>query len=276
MIIMVPVKENMLNENLPEINIITYKVKPGDTLISLARIYNSTIDDIIQRNLEQLGDGILRANSVIKIAQNSGGLTGGEDAKQKREKEQKESNQKNISKTKEDSITSAHWTYWNQPWTIIDVKKPGTINSERSEKDWRTISRLKVTGKIDLSDLSVVGKRIFEFDKIVALDLHEVYGMTKIQAKGFGECLSLQAIALPNTLDSIGAKAFTGDSKVSVIRCYAINPPLCDETSFENIDKKTCWIEVPKSALENYKKAKYWKDFNIIRSIPTIEDEKNN
>ena len=48
MIISVPVKEGMLNDNLPEISIITYKVKPGDTLFSLAKNNNSTIDDIIQ------------------------------------------------------------------------------------------------------------------------------------------------------------------------------------------------------------------------------------
>lgn len=271
MVIMVPVKENMMNANLPEINVITYKVKPGDTLISLAKTYNSTIDDIIQRNLEELADGILRAGSTIKIAQNSGGLTGGEEAKQKA-KAEAEAKKKQQSA---DSTAQAHTAYWMQPWTIIDVKNPGSIDSLKTEREWRMITRLKVIGTANQTDVAVVGKRIFEFERIKVLDLHDALGIKKIGTKTFEECNSLEAISLPNSIDSIGVKAFTGTNNIQVFRCYALNPPACEEESFANIDFATCTLEVPQAALDKYKSANLWKNFATIKAIPTISNSES-
>lgn len=271
-VILIPVKEGLMNENLPEINVVTYKVKPGDTLFSLARDFNSTIEDIIQRNLEELSDGILNAGSTIKIAKNSGGLTGGEVAKQEREKAAKAAAE-SAAAAKADSLAKVRKSYWSQEWTVIDVKEPASINTLKTENEWRKISRLKVTGNANELDISIVGKRIFEFDRINALDLHEVYGIKTLKNKDFEECSSLKAIALPNSLDSIGNQAFFGATNIEVVRCYAVNPPKVSETSLQNINLENCTLEVPKSALEKYKAAKYWKDFSDIKSIPTIADD---
>ena len=271
MIILIPVKESMINSDLPEISIITYKVKPGDTLFSLAKNNNTTIEDIIQRNVDALSDGILRAGSIIKIAKNSGGLTGGEEAKRKKAKEEKETKPivKPAQMSAADSIQHVRTAYWTQPWTIINVTTPGSINTQKKEGDWRMISRLKVTGHINQTDVSVVGKRIFEFDKITALDMHEVVGMTKIGTKDFEECRSLKALSLPNTIDSIGAGAFSGSGNLEVLRCYAITPPACGIHSFENVNQKECELVVPQNAIDNYKSAKYWINFENIKAIPT-------
>ena len=273
-ILLIPVKENMLDANLPEISVITYKVKPGDTLYSLAKNNNSTIEDIIQRNVEALGDGVLRAGSTIKIARNSGGLTGGEDAKRAKEKLAKQKQQdaeRAALAASADSLTKIRAAYWTEPWTVINVVKAGTIDSLRNENQWRAIKRLKVTGTINCADVAVVGKRIFEFDHITALDLHEALGLKKICSKDFEECTSLLSIALPNSIDSIGRGSFVSSGNLDVIRCYAVNPPACTENSFDNVNLH-CIIEVPKVALEKYKVAKEWKKFTTIRAIPTANN----
>ena len=274
-IILVPVKESMLDENLPEISIITYKVKPGDTLFSLAKNNNSTIEDIIQRNAEQLSDGVLRAGSVIQIAKNSGGLTGGEDAKEESAKKKKaeelmrKAQKPSYLQAELDSLAKKRMAYWTEPWTIIDVKEPGTIDSLRTDAQWRLITRLKVTGKINSQDVSVIGKRTFEFDKIKALDLHDAMGLTKLKTKDFQECTSLKAISLPNTVTTIEADAFSGSGgSLEVLRCYAVNPPACTDASFNNIDFKFCELQVPQSALQSYKAAPEWKNFISIKAIP--------
>lgn len=272
MIISVPVKEGMMDANLPEISIITYKVKPGDTLFSLAKNNNSTIEDIIQRNIDELSDGILRAGSTIKIAKNSGGLTGSEDKIQERKKQAKlqaELREKAI----QDSINKLKVNYWMAPWTIIDVKTPGSIDTLKSEMEWRAITRLKVIGSANLLDAAVVGKRIFEFDRINALDLHEASGITKLSAKIFQECSSLKAISLPNSIDSIGVNSFLGcGDNLEYLRIYATNPPKCDEKSFNGINFDKCTIEVPESALIAYQTNAVWKLFKKITFIPTKKD----
>lgn len=273
-IILVPVKESMLDENLPEISLITYKVKPGDTLFSLAKNNNSTIEDIIQRNAEQLGDGILIAGSTIKIAKNSGGLTGGEDKLQERKK-QAELLAKQRQQAIQDSINKSKINYWVDPWTIIDVQNAGSIDTLRSELEWRAISRLKVTGNANLIDLAVVGKRIFEFDRISALDLHDAKNIVKVSSKTFEECSSLKAISLPNSIDSIGANSFTGcNSQLEVLRCYAVNPPKVEALSFNGINLANCTLEVPQSALSAYKASENWNKFSKIEVIPTISTGK--
>ncbi|MBR6106182.1 MAG: LysM peptidoglycan-binding domain-containing protein [Paludibacteraceae bacterium] len=274
MIISVPVKEGMLNDNLPEISIITYKVKPGDTLFSLAKNNNSTIDDIIQRNSEALSDGILWAGSTIKIAKNSGGLSGSEDKIQERKKQEKlqaELRKKAI----QDSINNSKKNYWLEPWTIINVKTPGSIDTLKSEMEWRTITRLKVTGTANLLDAAVVGKRIFEFDRIKALDLHEATGITKLSSKVFQECNSLKAISLPNTIDSVGVNTFIGSGEnLEALRIYSTKPPKCTEKSFNGINFDKCSLEVPQSALTAYKSSAIWNLFKKITAIPTAGNEK--
>lgn len=274
MIISVPVKEGMLDANLPEISIITYKVKPGDTLFSLAKNNNSTIEDIIQRNSEELGDGILRAGSTIKIAKNSGGLTGSEDKireKKKQEKLQAELRQKAI----QDSINNSKKNYWLEPWTIIDVKTPGSIDTLKNEMEWRKITRLKVIGAANLADAAVIGKRIFEFDHIKALDLHEAAGITKLSTKVFQECGSLKAISLPNTIDSLGINSFLGcGDNLEVLRIYSVKPPKCGEKSFNGINFDKCTLEVPQSALSAYQSAAFWKLFKKVTAIPTASSDK--
>lgn len=271
-IISIPVKESMMDANLPEISIIKYKVKPGDTLFSLAKNNNSTIEDIIQRNAEELSDGILHAGSTIKIAKNSGGLTGGEDKIQERKK-QEELIKKQRQQAIQDSLDKVKLSYWTDPWTIIVVDNPGSIDTLRSELEWRKITRLKVIGNTNHIDLSVVGKRIFEFDRIKALDLHKALGLTKISTKTFEECSSLKSIAVPNSIDSIGVNAFVGcNAQLEVFRCYAVKPPKVDELSFNGIDFDKCSLEVPHSALEAYKSATIWKLFKKITAIPTISN----
>lgn len=275
-IIQVPIKESLMNANLPDVTIITYKVKPGDTLFSLAKNNNTTIEDIIQRNMKELGDGMLMAGSVIKIAQNSGGLTGGEDKKGQNIKIEdaiKEFTEKKTSAT--DSLEHAYQSYWTEAWSIIDVVTPGTINTLRNEREWQSFTRIKVIGTVNGLDVAVIGKRIFEFDRIIALDMHEVKGMTKISTKDFEECQSLKALSLPNSIDSIGAESFRGcGNNLEVLRCYALTPPACVEKSFSSIDLDKCMLEVPKDAVEKYKASEEWKKFKNIKSIPTIADEK--
>ena len=41
-------------------------------------------------------------------------------------------------------------------------------------------------------------------------------------------------------------------------------PPVCDASSFDNVNKKDCVLYVPKGRLAAYRNAHVWKDFPMI------------
>lgn len=84
--------------------------------------------------------------------------------------------------------------------------------------------------------------------------------------KGFTACPDLISVSIPNTVWYVYT-AFNGSSNLKSITCNAVNPPAADEYTFKGVDKATCLIYVPASAVEAYKADTYWGEFENINPI---------
>ena len=93
--------------------------------------------------------------------------------------------------------------------------------------------------------------------------------VTSIYAS-YCEGTPLETLIIGTSVKSIGELAFSAfweeSAKLSTIYSYATTPPVCaDDNVFNNINKQTCKLYVPRGTVDDYKAAKTWKDFfNII------------
>ncbi|MCQ2310500.1 MAG: leucine-rich repeat domain-containing protein, partial [Paludibacteraceae bacterium] len=75
----------------------------------------------------------------------------------------------------------------------------------------------------------------------------------------FANCKYLKNLYLGASLEEIYANAFANDERLIYITCYAIEPPLLDESAFVNYD---AYLSVPCESQADYKVSKGWKLFN--------------
>ena len=98
--------------------------------------------------------------------------------------------------------------------------------------------------------------------------------VTSIHAS-YCEGTPLETLIIGTSVKSIGEAAFSAfweeSAKLSTIYSYATTPPVCaDDNVFNNINKQTCKLYVPRGTVDDYKAAKTWKDFfNIIEEEET-------
>jgi len=140
---------------------------------------------------------------------------------------------------------------------------------------------------IDLpSTLTYIGKDAFYRIPLMTIDIPE--GVTSIEEATFAECM-LQSIHLPASLTSIGESAFYScaylesiDIPTAVtsidesafqncwglksVTCRAPEPPVLGEDVFYLVDCPKTPLYVPLAALDKYKSADQWKEFNPIDS----------
>jgi len=81
----------------------------------------------------------------------------------------------------------------------------------------------------------------------------------KIGQYAFANCAYLKNLTLNKALEQISSSAFAGDERLLFITCFAEEPPLLDESAFENYD---VYLKVPCEVQDEYKVAKGWKKFN--------------
>ncbi len=86
-----------------------------------------------------------------------------------------------------------------------------------------------------------------------------------INSSLFKNCVLLEEIVIPKNVGGINQGAFAGCTNLKSITSLNLTPP---ETysAFSSIDKETCVLYVPESALENYASSVYeWREFiNIV------------
>ena len=98
--------------------------------------------------------------------------------------------------------------------------------------------------------------------------------VTSIYAS-YCEGTPLETLIIGTSVKRIGESAFSAfweeSAKLSTIYSYATTPPVCaDDNVFNNINKQTCKLYVPRGTVDDYKAAKTWKDFfNIIEEEET-------
>ncbi|MBQ7698552.1 MAG: leucine-rich repeat protein [Paludibacteraceae bacterium] len=93
--------------------------------------------------------------------------------------------------------------------------------------------------------------------------------VTKIGTYAFFGCYNLTSIVIPASVTSIGKYAFSGCYGLETIYDYAVTPQelIWDElelySPFDGVIQANCKLYVPAKAVEAYKAAEVWKDFDI-------------
>ena len=72
-------------------------------------------------------------------------------------------------------------------------------------------------------------------------------------------------VTLPESIVSVNKCAFRNCLfLVQISLVWEQVPPVCDSSSFDNVNKKDCVLYVPKGRLAAYRNAHVWKDFPMI------------
>ena len=80
----------------------------------------------------------------------------------------------------------------------------------------------------------------------------------------FEGCSGLISITIPNSIRTIGYSAFSDCSELTLIVAEGGIPATIIENTFDNVDKKTCTLQVPNGRKAIYEKEEYWNEFEKI------------
>jgi hypothetical protein len=84
-----------------------------------------------------------------------------------------------------------------------------------------------------------------------------------IGESAFESCYGLAAITIPSSVVSLGGGAFWECINLKSITDLAVTPQVLGEGVFEYVDQPNCKLYVPSGAVEAYKAAEIWKEFDI-------------
>ena len=82
-------------------------------------------------------------------------------------------------------------------------------------------------------------------------------------------CSSLTSVTIPNSVTSIGERAFAYCKNIENVYCYAEKVLSADRSSFDDSNIKNATLHVPASAIEAYKTTEPWCSFGTIKAIDT-------
>ena len=86
---------------------------------------------------------------------------------------------------------------------------------------------------------------------------------------------SLESLALPAYLKTVGAEALYGCSGLRNLSIDAIEPPTAEITSFIGVNTDLCIISIPTESFQKYVRAKFWGQFVEMRNDIAVETEGN-
>lgn len=123
----------------------------------------------------------------------------------------------------------------------------------------------KFSGKLVLpSGIKTIGVQAFSYNQYLSGILELPEGLTSIDNNSFDNCMSIEGLILPETLEFIGSYAFNGCSVIGSIECKSTQPGYLSSTAFNGVPKDNFTLEVPESALTQYQTAAGWRDFKRI------------
>lgn len=88
--------------------------------------------------------------------------------------------------------------------------------------------------------------------------------VTTIESNAFKDCTGLTTVTLGTGVTSIGTYAFNNCTALTTIRSNRTTPPTIQSSTFDSNHYSTTKVYVPKSAINSYKAANYWKNFYMI------------
>ena len=107
--------------------------------------------------------------------------------------------------------------------------------------------------------------------------------VTTLESGIFRFCINLTSVTIPQSVTSIGSSAFARCQKLTDVYCYSRNVPSTDSEAFIDIvpmpesspflqykdpDLSSATLHVPAEAVDAYRQAEPWKNFNLIGALP--------
>ena len=98
--------------------------------------------------------------------------------------------------------------------------------------------------------------------KLESVNLEACTQLKSIGSYTFRYCTELQTITIGKNVAILGQDCFWYDSLVTDITCFASQPPLIYDATFEKVPD-SARLHVPAASVNVYKSAKYWSRFRI-------------
>lgn len=92
-------------------------------------------------------------------------------------------------------------------------------------------------------------------------------GVAEIEADVFSKCSKLTTIVLPKSLKRMNYRTFANCKELLDVYCYAENPPIAYDETFEYSYPEGMTLHVPSSAMGNYIITVPWSRFGLIESL---------
>ena len=98
-------------------------------------------------------------------------------------------------------------------------------------------------------------------------------GVTNIGYWAFSGCFSLEYYSAGYKVETIDEEAFSDCTGIKEYYSYSSIPPVCESQALDDINKWTCTLYVPKTALDLYSTANQWKEFFKIEGLDIPAEE---
>ena len=169
-------------------------------------------------------------------------------------------------------------TYNSKTYTVTSIGKGAfflcngltsvTIPNSVTSIGWSAFYDCKgLTGELIIPN-SVTGIGSFAFLNCTGLTSVTIpNSVTGIGEGAFGSCTGLTSVTIPNSVTSIGVLAFADCTGLTSVTNYATTPQSINSNVFDNVNKSTCVLNVPKESVSLYQTADVWKEFTHIVEV---------
>lgn len=153
---------------------------------------------------------------------------------------------------------------WNSTTgeVIVDDFTPGRLGYviydaiDGSNRD--DVTSIIVSGEMSDYDFGFAN----DYDNCTLLDLSRVTGITEIPSWAFDNT-ALEKVLLPDGIERIGDRAFSGCQRLSSLTLCSMNPPALGENVFRGVPEGLI-VYVPTAAMERYMYDENWQNFTIL------------
>ena len=162
--------------------------------------------------------------------------------------------------TLSEGITSLGTNAFMDLMFVSEVTIPASVKTihKRAFENCRSLEQVAFSGNSKLTTIDHWA--FYECINLQSLVIPE--GVTTIGNGAFYGCAYLESLVLPASMLRIADNGFAHCSKLSEITVNAVEPPLVDSKTFENVDRSIP-VYVPDGTGAKYRAAAVWQTFNI-------------